>query len=112
MAFFSNLKITNCGQKGRIVVASRAFVYTNAIFALQNACWAVPNPFLFCIVPMQAARFFKTLSVKEKSCIPRKSPEQVQQVKTSLSMTCKNVGGIGRDVPLYGNCFNMNVFMI
>lgn len=41
---FSNLKITNCGQKGRIVVASRAFVYTNAIFALQNACWAVPNP--------------------------------------------------------------------
>ena len=44
MAFFSNLKITNCGQKGRIVVASRAFVYTNAIFALQNACWAVPNP--------------------------------------------------------------------
>lgn len=24
--------------------ASRAFVYTNAIFALQNACWAVPNP--------------------------------------------------------------------
>ena len=44
MAFFSNLKITNCGQKGRIVVASRAFVYTNAIFALQNACWAVPYP--------------------------------------------------------------------
>ena len=31
-------------KKGRIVVASRAFVYTNAIFALQNACWAVPNP--------------------------------------------------------------------
>ena len=26
------------------VPASRAFVYTNAIFALQNACWAVPNP--------------------------------------------------------------------
>ena len=44
MAFFSNLKISSCGQKGRIVVASRAFVYTNAIFALQNACWAVPNP--------------------------------------------------------------------
>jgi len=61
MAFFSNLKITNCGQKGRIVVASRAFVYTNAIFALQNACWAVPKPHLFCIVSMQAARFFKTL---------------------------------------------------
>ena len=30
-------------------------------FALQNACWAVPKPHLFCIVPMQAARFFKTL---------------------------------------------------
>lgn len=27
-----------------ITLASRAFVYTNAIFALQNACWAVPNP--------------------------------------------------------------------
>ena len=38
------IQILNCGQKGRIVVASRAFVYTNAIFALQNACWAVPNP--------------------------------------------------------------------
>ena len=25
-------------------LASRAFVYTNAIFASQNACWAVPNP--------------------------------------------------------------------
>ena len=43
------------------IVASRAFVYTNAIFALQNACWAVPKPHLFCIVPMQAARFFETL---------------------------------------------------
>ena len=72
MAFFSNLKISSCGQKGRIVVASRAFVYTNAIFALQNACWAVPNPPLFCTVPMQAALFFKMLSVKEKSRIPRK----------------------------------------
>jgi hypothetical protein len=45
MAFFSNLKITNCGQKGRIVVASSAFVRTNANFALQNACWEIPNPF-------------------------------------------------------------------
>ena len=35
----------------RIVCASRAFVYTNAIFALQNACWAVPNPLSFCTVP-------------------------------------------------------------
>ena len=43
--FFSNLKITNCGQKGRIVVASSAFVRTNANFALQNACWEIPNPF-------------------------------------------------------------------
>ena len=51
---------------------------------------------------MQATRFFKTLSVKEKSCIPRKSPEQVQQVKTSLSMPCK-MRGIGKDVLLYGN---------
>ena len=30
--------------EGRVSIASRAFVYTNAIFALQNACWAVPNP--------------------------------------------------------------------
>ena len=30
-------------------------------FALQNACWAVPKPHLFCIVPMQAARLFQTL---------------------------------------------------
>ena len=32
MAFFSNLKITNCGQKGRIVVASSATWYQLAIF--------------------------------------------------------------------------------
>jgi hypothetical protein len=56
MAFFSNLKISNCGQKGRIVVASSADVYTSAYFALQNACWGVPQTPLFCIVPMQAAR--------------------------------------------------------
>ena len=30
-------------------------------FALQNACWAVPKPHLFCIVPMQAAHLFQTL---------------------------------------------------
>lgn len=30
--------------KGHIVAASSAFVYTNAYFALQNACWEFPNP--------------------------------------------------------------------
>ena len=49
MAFFSNLKITNCGQKGRIVVASSADVYTSAYFALQNACWGMPQAPLICI---------------------------------------------------------------
>ncbi|GLX73422.1 hypothetical protein [Faecalibacterium taiwanense] len=37
--------------------ASSAFVYTNAYFALQNACWEIPKPFVFCIRWMQAARF-------------------------------------------------------
>ena len=32
MAFFSNLKISNGGQKGRIVVASSASWYQLAIF--------------------------------------------------------------------------------
>ena len=31
--------------KGRIAGASSAFVYTNAYFALQNACWGHPKPF-------------------------------------------------------------------
>ena len=54
MAFFSNLKITNCGQKGRIVVASNVFVYTKTLFALQNACWrSAPTPFDLHF-PMQA----------------------------------------------------------
>jgi hypothetical protein len=44
-----------------IVPASRAFVYTNAILLCKNACWAMPKPHLFCIVPMQAARLFQTL---------------------------------------------------
>ena len=44
MAFFSNLKISNCGQKGRIVVASRAFVYTNAILLCKILVGLCPNP--------------------------------------------------------------------
>ena len=44
MAFFSNLKISNCGQKGRIVVASRAFVYTNAILLCKMLVGLCPNP--------------------------------------------------------------------
>ena len=28
-----------------ITLASSAFVRTNANFALQNACWEIPNPF-------------------------------------------------------------------
>ena len=31
--------------KGRIVAASSALVRTNANFALQNACWEIPNLF-------------------------------------------------------------------
>jgi hypothetical protein len=46
MAFFSNLKISNCGQKGRIVVASRAFVYTNAILLCKMLVGLCPNPFV------------------------------------------------------------------
>ena len=61
MAFFSNLKISNRGQKGRIVVASSADVYTSAYFALQNACWGMPQTPLFCIVPIQAAHPCGTL---------------------------------------------------
>ena len=44
MAFFSNLKISNCGKKGRIVVASRAFVYTNAILLCKMLVGLCPNP--------------------------------------------------------------------
>lgn len=40
----AELKVAEHGLKGRIVAASRASVYTNAIFALQNACWEFPNP--------------------------------------------------------------------
>ena len=39
------LFIRTATQKERIVVASSAFVYTNAYFALQNACWGHPKPF-------------------------------------------------------------------
>ena len=74
MAFFSNLKISNCGQKGRIVVASRAFVYTNAIFALQNACWAVPNP-------LHSAPFRCRLRVFPNTSITKKQPRTLPQWK-------------------------------
>ena len=42
-------------------MASRAFVYTNAIFALQNACWDSPKPFVYCIRWMQAAHLCQML---------------------------------------------------
>ena len=42
-------KAVEYGLKGRIVVASSADVYTSAYFALQNACWGVPQTPLFCI---------------------------------------------------------------
>ena len=42
-------KAVEYGLKGRIVVASNVFVYTKTLFALQNACWGVPQTPLFCI---------------------------------------------------------------
>jgi len=46
---------TICGLKGRIAGASSASVYTNAYFALRNACWgSAPSPFDLHF-PMQAA---------------------------------------------------------
>ena len=39
--------------------AKMAFVYTNAIFALQNACWGSPKPFVYCIRWMQAAHLYQ-----------------------------------------------------
>lgn len=54
-------KAVEYGLKGRIVVASRASVYTNAIFALQNACWDSPKPFVYCIRWMQAAHLRQML---------------------------------------------------
>ena len=41
--------------------ASRASVYTNAIFVLQNACWDSPKPFVNCIRRMQAAHLCQML---------------------------------------------------
>lgn len=35
--------------------ASSVFVYTKTIFALQNACWGMPQSPLICIFTMQAA---------------------------------------------------------
>ncbi len=54
-------KAVEYGLKGRIVVASSADVYTSAYFALQNACWGVPQTPLLCIVSMQAAHPCGTL---------------------------------------------------
>ena len=42
-------KAVECGLKGRIDGASNVFVYTKTLFALQNACWGVPQTPLFCI---------------------------------------------------------------
>ena len=54
-------KISDAVVDGNIYVASRAFVYTNAIFALQNACWDSPKPFVYCIRRMQVAHLCQML---------------------------------------------------
>lgn len=51
-------KAVEYGLKGRIVVASRAAVYTTVHFALQNACWETPKP-VNCIHWMQSARLHR-----------------------------------------------------
>ena len=64
--FWNKLKILrsiqNNNLKGSIAGASRASVYTNAIFALQNACWEFPNPLWSasyrCRLRVPAERFF------------------------------------------------------
>ena len=46
MAFISNLKISNCGLKGRIAGASSADVYTSALFCVAKCLLgSAPNPF-------------------------------------------------------------------
>ena len=58
----AELQVAEHGLKGRIVAASRASVYTNAIFASQNACWEFPNPLCSasyrCRLRVPAERFF------------------------------------------------------
>ena len=53
-------------------MASRAFVYTNTIFALQNACWAVPNPLhsapFRCRLRVFSKRFYLYMVEFQDSC--------------------------------------------
>ena len=48
---------------GAGIVRKQGIRLYKCYFALQNACWAVPKPHLFCIVPMQAAHLFQTLLI-------------------------------------------------
>ena len=72
MAFFSNLKISNCGQKGRIVVASRAFVYTNAILLCKMLVGLCPNPICSascrCRLRVFSKRFYLYMVEFQDSC--------------------------------------------
>ena len=47
--FAMRIKSFTTTSAGRIVVASSADVYTSAYFALQNACWGMPQAPLICI---------------------------------------------------------------
>ena len=49
LQFLQDLQLLICGLKGRIAYASNVFVYTKTLFALQNACWGVPQTPLICI---------------------------------------------------------------
>ena len=64
-------------------MASRAFVYTNAIFASQNACWAVPNPLhsapFRCRLRVFSKRFYLYTIIGK---IPR---EEILKITESIS---------------------------
>ena len=64
-------------------VASRAFVYTNAIFASQNACWAVPNPLhsapFRCRLRVFSKRFYLYTIIGKIPC------EEILKIAESIS---------------------------
>ena len=88
--FWNKLKISrsiqNNNLKGRIAGASRASVYTNAIFASQNACWEFPNPLWSasyrCRLRVRSERFFDGVMIQWY--IRRAQPHLKEKVPTMI----------------------------
>ena len=111
MLTIKNASLSAGRNKLRHLTCKQGIRLYKCYFALQNACWAVPKPHLFCIVPMQAARLFQTLlrrrhflrrqDLKQSPSFPAAFPASPSPPPESGGALRMNTIPVAGDVPRY-----------